>query len=292
MMLVGPAQNLNPIRRIEQNGSTWEVTYKNIENKDIHIELSAQVSNSAVPGHSKPFDLNIKDSKPIKICDSCNIITNVSYGVNSVTIKMIHDHNPYGKYQPLLGKFHINIKNKQGLVYQDDFTLDKCKTVHDLPWKFDLEKPKSWRGNSLAESKLEKAYLDDRMKGSIYISSDSDRHRRFEIEEIPVKYSTRKKISFWYILDLDNNLNTSFIVKEYKTDNQSNNWEGSYRTMLSKYRGWHRFEYILKTKADTASLDLLFGLEYVDMNNFDDGFGHAWFRDFKIENVDGDNNDL
>jgi hypothetical protein len=302
-------------KSVEQVGPTWQIHYKlrNPTNSPIHIfgsqvqlKLTGSVSNSGVPGHSIPkkseLILNGPDSKSTNIIISssdedkfCREQLKISYGDRRIgkyedikelenyevpargyldlSIRIVHEHQIYGDYNVLLGKRQLSI-NLGGLELTD--TIDTSQESYIVyPNKKLDEIPQDRRDDTVVCVNPYSLHLDASVPGNQY----------YRFSEMPVRYESKVRIRFWYLIARGTEGETSMRISQYKDTPKA--WKilekGRYETLLKPIKRWSKFDKVIQIQPDATTFAIDFRI------SSESEVGEAWINGLIIETI-GDNN--
>ena len=182
-------------------------------------------------------------------------------------LRIDHEHILYGDYDPLLGVRIID------LVIGDSCIRDV------LP--FDREQyiaqPKYTWPNPPEERRDTRHFVS--APDSLHLEADVHGHQSYRYQECPVRYNTKMKLRFWYLiasgtegecrLHIGQNKDTPLAWRQLH--------EASFKEHLTTIGRWMKYERIIQTHPEATRLIL----EYKIMGEF--GAGEMWIDDLSLE---------
>jgi hypothetical protein len=157
-----------------------------------------------------------------------------------------HEHFLYGTYDPLLGERRVDVQ------------IGPCRLVDNIPLQ--SEQPVA---PAVALSVPPKERMDSRQfrsaPDSLYLAADVPGYQYFRFDDMPVRFGTRLKLSFWYLIAVGTEGTCHARVMEYQdTPNAWYRLDGGFDELLSVQGRWRRFEQILTTRRETTTMALDF----------------------------------
>lgn len=302
-------------RSIDQSGGVWQVDYrlKNTTGKPVKIsahnlKLTAvgDVSNSIVPGHSLPktsrhslVNGDLKSTSELIKFDkeTCGEKLEVYFGYREVKttdgwygdfvlnnndffllkLRFVHEHVVYENHDPLLGTKHLEL-SLGGLQLIDTLPLNDILHISSVPTLNLMEKiPEDRRDSTVFYSAPYSLHLEAHIAGNQY----------FRFPETPVKYSTKMRLKFKYLIARGTYDDFGFKISQYKDTPTS--WkvlsEGSYQRNLSttlfgmrlKNTGvWKTYDQIIQVQPDATTMAIDFRF------SGDNEVGEAWVDNISL----------
>jgi hypothetical protein len=94
---------------------------------------------------------------------------------------------------------------------------------------------------------------------SLYLAADVPGYQYFRFDDMPVRFGTRLKLRFWYLIAVGTEGTCHARVMEYQdTPNAWYRLDGGFDELLSVQGRWRRFEQILTTRRETTTMALDF----------------------------------
>lgn len=296
-------------RQISQESGGWKIVYKikycdeekiELLGPDIDLEYDAWVSNSSCPPHTIPKKSAVKinlaeiNSTQTTIIASsndrnrCRERISIAFSLNleeepfknriywiplKLTpqkefwcyLKIEHEHFLYGTYDPLLGERDLKIRFG-GFYFIDNLPLDE--EYYPAQAKIQLNKVPEER-------------LDDRQfrsaPNSLFLAADIPGLQYFRFDDLPIKYSSQLKISFYYLIAHGTEGACQARVIEYQdTPNAWYRLEGGFDEQLTIDGRWRKFEQTFRLRNDTTTIAL-------DFRIIGANIGEMWIDDVSIE---------
>ncbi|MEK7114952.1 MAG: hypothetical protein AAB847_01150 [Patescibacteria group bacterium] len=304
-----PPQLILLDRRISQENSTWNIVYKikycgeekiELLGPDIDFEYKAWVSNSSCPPHiiSKKIAMKINlseinSAQTTVIANSndrnrCQERINASFSLNLEEnpfknkiywiplklapqqefwcyLKIQHEHFLYGTYDPLLGERDIKIR--LGNIY----FLDKIPLEQE---------------NYSAQPKITLSKIPDERKDtrqfrstpdSLCLTADVQGFQYFRFDDLPVKYGSELKLSFYYLIAIGTEGSCNVRVMEYQdTPSAWYRLDGGFDEQLIIEGRWKYFEQIFTLGKETTTIAIDFRITGANV-------GEMWIDDIILE---------
>ena len=175
-----------------------------------------------------------------------------------------HDHFLYGTYDPLLGARQLEI------------CLGPCRLIDSIP--LDTEQAPAIPLVRLSAPPKER--LDQRQfhsaPDSLYLAADVPGYQYFRFDDMPVRYGTQFKLSFWYLIAVGTEGNCQVRVMEYQdTPNAWYRLDGGFDEQMAVQGRWHKFEQSFQTRDETTTMALDFRLVGANV-------GEMWVDDVEL----------
>lgn len=217
-------------------------------------------------------------------CDSCpacserlasasakgSVVSLASGGSARVRIRLEHRHVVYGEYDPLLGARAVEL-TLGSCVTRDLVPLDReqCRALPkaDLP-----EVPEDRRDTERFRSAPDSLHLEAHIPG----------HQYYRFPDRPVRYDTKMRLRFWYLIALGTQGNCRFRLSQVRDTPSS--WRslsrGNFEVCLNVAGRWTMVERIVRTDPEATHVSLDFGI----INDAD--VGEMWIDDLSLEPVE------
>jgi hypothetical protein len=297
-------------RQISQHGSRWIVRYQvrfegpaplDLSASDLQVDYDAWVSNS----RSKPHTLPLRSQTRFALSEASAVMTTVipasndrqrcrervSFALSSgdapvaelpsaktnflpvhllpgqvlwLYLSFEHEHFLYGTYDPLLGERRLDIQ------------LGPCRLIDAIP----LETEQSVPSLPVKLSIPPKERLDARQfrsaPDSLYLAADVPGYQYFRFDDLPVRYGTPFKLSFWYLIAIGTEGSCHARIMEYQdTPNAWSRLEGGFDEPISTQGRWRRFEQTFTTRDETTTMALDFRIVGANI-------GELWIDDIEL----------
>ncbi len=300
-------------RQIVQQNGRWLVRYKvryeaapgsaalDLSASDLAVDYEAWVSNSRSKPHTVPrkshtrFALSESNSVQTTVISSSNdrqrcrerislalsagdrplaeptpakttfLPLRVPPGENFwVYLILDHDHFLHGTYDPLLG------------VRQFELRLGSCRLLDSIP--LDAEQASSAPVINLSTPPKER--LDPRQfrsaPDSLYLAADLPGYQYFRFDDLPVRYGTQFRLSFWYLIGLGTEGSCHVRVMEYQdTPNAWYRLDGGFDDQMTLQGRWQRFEQTFQSRDETTTMALDFRIVGANV-------GEMWIDDVEL----------
>lgn len=304
-------------RQINQIDAVWQIDYElknntgsivKIAPSSIKLELKGDVSNSNVPHHGIPHKYVISLTGPDNQSDTvvwedpeqkeiykCREKIRFSYDTDKdkldlyetkpvieiepgsslfVRLKISHDHIVYGDYHPLLGtrKLEVNL----GLFFKEVLPLTECKSV----WPKQVNVMSMVSEDRKDESVVAHGYF------SIHLNAGVPGDQYYRIAETPIKYDTKVRIKFKYLIARGSLGEFSTRIAQYQDTPTA--WhvieEGRKEYILKTIGRWTKFDEIITIRSDATTMAIDFRM------NSDEEVGEVWVDGVSIETLGSQNN--
>ena len=190
-------------------------------------------------------------------------------GLLRVRLRLEHQHCLYGDYDPLLGRRELELKLGADIV-RDLLPLDREQYLAQPrdTWPEPAEDHKDTRHFMSAPDSL---LLEAGVPGNQY----------FRLPERKVRYSTRVRLKFWYMIAPGSEGEFKARVAQYRES--PNAWKvlsdgGSEHTLKTVGR-WVKYEKVIKTEAEATTLALDFRIAGAEV-------GEVWVDDVTLDPID------
>jgi hypothetical protein len=188
-------------------------------------------------------------------------------GVLCVRIRLEHEHFLYGAYDPLLGHRAVELKLGPTLL-RDTVPLDREHYLAQAKATWP-EPPEDRRDTRHFISGPDSLHLEAHINGNQY----------FRFPDRPVRYGTRMKLSYWYLVAPGGEEEFHVKISQYKEG--PNGFQilsaGASEVSHGVVGRWTRVERIVRTEPEATSV----ALDFKICNNAD--VGEVWIDDVKLE---------
>src|SRR5262249_25132728 len=111
---------------------------------------------------------------------------------------------------------------------------------------------------------------------SLYLAADVPGYQYFRFDDVPVRYGTRFRVSFWYLTALGTEGSCRVRVMEYQdTPNAWYRLDGGLDEELPAQGTWTYFQQTFRTLADTTTMALDFRIVGANI-------GELWIDDVEL----------
>jgi hypothetical protein len=276
---------------------------------DVAVEVVGAVSNSRLPGHCRPKPAAHRLSGPGPLADAADLIVSTDESrrcrehaavavwleadgpptckckgaepgptpplalepgaVVRVRLRLEHRHFLHGAYDPLLGSREVT------------FRLG-CLSVRDT---VALDRDRKLAPSRPAWEPIRADFLDDRQAvsgaDSLHLEAHRTGHSRYSFEPIPVRYATRMRLSYWYLIAPGTRGECQARLCQYKDHPAC--WktlsDGCVEECLTVVGRWVKVERTFRTEPEATSLSLDFRIAGADV-------GELWIDDLRLEPVE------
>jgi hypothetical protein len=303
-------------RQIAQQGGRWLIRYQvrfdgpsilELTASDLQVDYDAWVSNSSSKPHTLPrrsqthFALSESSSVQTTVIPSANerqrcrerVSLVISSGerptiepapakINFLPLRLTpgeilwlylafdHEHFLYGTYDPLLGDRKLDVQ------------LGPCRLL-------DIVSLQSEQASETTVIKLgapPKERMDDRQfrsaPDSLYLAADIPGYQYFRFDDMPVRYGTKFKISFWYLIAIGTEGSCHARLMEYQdTPTAWYRLDGGFDEPMTTQGRWRYFEQTFTTRDETTTMALDFRIVGANV-------GEIWIDDIELEPVNGE----
>jgi hypothetical protein len=184
-----------------------------------------------------------------------------------------HRHIPCGDYDPLLGGRDVCLTFHEAGDYQEHLNLDPEQYVaQPLPWW--REPPAERRDDRYFHSPPDSLHIQAHIPGNQY----------YRFPERPVRYGTRTRLRFWYLIARGTEGQCFARVSQYMDTPTA--WkvlnEGAHDLDLTIVGRWTKVERVFRTESDTTTLAIDFRI------NSNSDLGEMWIDDVDLVPLPGD----
>ncbi len=201
-----------------------------------------------------------------------------------IRIRFGHEHFLFGPYNPLLGKRDMRIRLGSDVI-TDILPLDQEQ--------YAAYPREQWK--NIPEDRLDTMHFVSK-PDSLYLEAHVPGNLSYRFAEIPVRYSTKMRLSFWYLVAPDTRGDFKLQLSQYK--DSPHGWEILHAGMIEKVYytidrtckpvdrrknvagRWMYVEHILRTEAQATSAALTFRI-----SNSPDSIGEVWVDDVVFEPI-------
>jgi hypothetical protein len=185
-----------------------------------------------------------------------------------VRLRFEHQHFLYGDYDPLLGRRTVELHLGSAVVH-DVVPMD-CEQYLAQP-KFTWPAPPEERRDTRHfVSGPDSLHLEAHVPGNQY----------YRFPERPVRYGTKMRLKFWYLIASGTEGECRARVAQYKDTPTA--WkvltEGAHEHCLTTVGRWVKVERVFRTESDATTLALDFRIVSADI-------GEMWIDDVSLEPV-------
>jgi hypothetical protein len=184
-----------------------------------------------------------------------------------VRLRIDHDHMLYGDYDPLLGVRTVEV-SFGALVVRDVVPLDREQY---------LAQPKySWP--QPGEERRDTHHFVS-APDSLHLEADVPGHRSYRFQERPVRYNTKMRLRFWYLVAAGTD--GEALVRVAQNKDTPLCWRqlhaATVEEQLKTIGRWTRYERVIQTEAEATRLVLEFKI------TGDADVGEMWIDDLSLE---------
>jgi hypothetical protein len=184
-----------------------------------------------------------------------------------VRLRLIHEHFLYGPYHALLGPRTLDLALGSARL-RDTLPLDRERRV--------ARAPSPWPPNPPTDLLDTKVYLS--APHSLHLEAHTPGKQSHRYPERPVRYGTRMRLRFWYLIAVGSEGECRARIAQYKDSPSA--WktlpDGEVEVCLTTVGRWTRAERIFRTESDATSLSLDFRIVGADI-------GELWIDDVSLE---------
>ena len=188
-----------------------------------------------------------------------------------VRLRLEHQHILYGDYDPLLAVRAVELTLGSAAV-RDVVPLDREQYLAQPKFTWP-EPPEERRDTRHAVSGPDSLHLEAHVPG----------HQYYRYPERPVRYSTKMRLRFWYLIAAGTEGECRVRVAQYKDTPTS--WRmlngGGFEQCLKTVGRWTKVERIIQTEAEATTLTLEFKIVG------ETEVGEMWIDDVSLEPVSG-----
>jgi hypothetical protein len=176
-----------------------------------------------------------------------------------------HDHFLFGSYDPLLGRRQLEL-TLGPVRFRDLIELNTERNPARPAVK--LSAPASER----LDVRLYRSPPD-----SLYLAADVPGYQYFRFDDLPIRYGTRFRVSFWYLVARGSEGTCHARIMEYQdTPSAWHRLEGGFDELMTGQGHWQRFERVFQSRDDATTVALDFRIVGANM-------GELWIDDVKVE---------
>lgn len=180
-----------------------------------------------------------------------------------VRLRIDHQHTLYGEYDPLLGTRAVQL-SLGSFIVQDVVALDREQY---------LAQPKYFWPNPPDDRRDTRYFISE--PDSLHLEADVYGHRAYRYQELPVRYDTRIKLQFWYLIA--SGTEGECCVRVGQNKDTPHAWrqlhEAAFEEPLTAVGRWTKFERTLQIKPEATKLILEFKI------TGDRNVGEMWIDD-------------
>ena len=186
-----------------------------------------------------------------------------------VCLRLEHQHILYGDYDPLLATRAVTLTLGSAPI-RDVVSLDREQYLAQprFSWAEPLEERRDTRH---AISKPDSLHLEAHVPG----------HQHYRYPERPVRYSTKMRLRFWYLIAAGTDGECQVRLEQYKETPIS--WRklnsGSFQQCLKTVGRWIKVERIIQTEPEATTLTLEFNIAS------ETEVGEMWIDDVSLDPV-------
>jgi hypothetical protein len=188
-----------------------------------------------------------------------------------VQVRLEHQHILYGDLDPLLAVRTVELRMGESAV-RDVVSLDREQYLAQPKFAWP-EPPEERRDTKHSVSGPDSLHLEAHVPG----------HQYYRYPERPVRYSTKMRLRFWYLIAAGTEGECGVRVIQYKDTPTS--WRklegGGFEQCLKTVGRWTKVERIVQTEAEATTLTL----EFKIVGESD--VGEMWVDDVSLEPVNG-----
>jgi len=190
-------------------------------------------------------------------------------GLLRVRLRLEHQHFLYGDYDPLLGRRDLELK-LGATTLRDSLPLDREQY---------LAQPGETWPEPAEDDKDTRHFVTG--PDSLHLEADAPGNNSYRFPERKVRYSSRMRLRFWYMVAPGTEGDFKARVAQYRES--PNAWkilsDGGSELTLKAVGRWTLVEKIIRTEAEATTLALEFRITTCDI-------GEAWVDDVSLEPLD------
>jgi len=297
---IGEGRGLGRFWKVDYVLRNDGTTAREVRPEAFSAVVSGSVSNSRVPGHARPRASRVEVSGSSGLSSSCDVIPSedearrcrervvlqawpadlgaeppdpiakaavrlvalseqpaiaIAPGASlRVRLRLEHDHFLYGPHDSLLGTREVVLKLGADTV-KDTLALDR---EIQLPKKASGE----WAGLHEPPADRLDACLFVSAPNSLHIEAHIPGNQSYRFKECPIRYSTRMRLRFWYLIAAGTEGDGKVMVVQYKDAPTA--WkilsDGDLTLPLTTVGRWVKVEKTFRTESEATSLTLEFRL--------------------------------
>ncbi len=200
---------------------------------------------------------------------SCQIVSLAPGDMVRVRLRIDHQHVLYGEYDPLLGVRTMELTVGQSVI-RDMLPLDREQY---------LAQPKYTWPEPPDERRDTRHFFS--APDSLHIQADIQGHQSYRFQERPVRYNTKMKLRFWYLIAVGTEGECRVRVGQNKDTPLA--WrqlhEAGFEERLKTIGHWTKYERIVQTEPEATRIIL----EFKIVGEIDSG--EMWIDDVNLEPV-------
>ncbi|MDX2038211.1 MAG: hypothetical protein SFX72_16300 [Isosphaeraceae bacterium] len=163
-------------------------------------------------------------------------------------IRLEHDHFLHGAYDPLLGRREVQIR----------LASDRLVDLVPLDREQYLAQGREVWNNPPPDRRDTRRYVSE--PDSLYLEAHVPGNQSFRFAEIPVRYGTKMRLTFWYLTAPGTEGDFRMQVTQYK--DSPNGWQILHAGMIERsfsVRGrWTKVEHVFKSEPQATSIALTY----------------------------------
>ncbi len=191
-------------------------------------------------------------------------------GLLRVRLRLEHQHSLFGDYDPLLGRRELELRLGAATV-RDLLPLDR-EQYQALPrdtWPEPADEHKDTRHFLTGPD-------------SLHLEADVPGNQYYRFPERKVRYSTRMRLRFWYMIAPGSEGEFKARIAQYRESPSA--WKvlsdgGSEHSFTAATGRWVKFERVIKTEPEATTLALDFRIANAEV-------GEVWIDDVSLTPVD------
>jgi hypothetical protein len=190
-------------------------------------------------------------------------------GLLRVRLRLEHQHGLYGDYDPLLGRRELELRLGSATV-RDLLPLDREQ--------YQAQPRDTW-SEPPEDHKDTRHFLSG--PDSLHLEADVPGNQYFRFPERKVRYSSRMRLRFWYMIAPGTEGEFKARIAQYRES--PNAWkvlsEGGSEQVFTATGRWVKFERIIRTEPEATTLALDFRIANSDV-------GEVWIDDVSLSPVE------
>jgi hypothetical protein len=307
LTLIAASPKLEVVSKVEEQvQGDWSIRYQfkayepsEIYMSDFQVDIDSWLNNPTIIPHThfKHIIHQIKknETSTLDVVDKCKEMVTIKINGKSdldsiymliedevLTFEIFfqHLHNPYGKYQPLLGKRKIKIKLAKDIVFnfKADLSAEKYKALPEGTWEL---------------SSISSEHLTD-PPDTLFLTATLPGKQYFRLPERQTRYGTKMELSFFYYWWTGSEGEFKVRIAQYQE------WDNAWKVLSdsgyeSEIKGnsnqgkWIKFSKIIDIPG--KDIDGIENMEKgntmaVDFRLANSEFSIVFIQDFKLEVVD------
>ncbi len=209
------------------------------------------------------------DDGPPPESDLAALVSLAPGAVLHLRLRLEHQHVLYGDYDPLLGVRSV-VLNAGASVLRDQVALDREHYLAQPKYSWP-EPPDDRRDTHQFVSGPDSLHLEAHIPG----------HQYYRFPERPVRYGTKMRLRFWYLIAEGTEGECRARIAQYKDTPTS--WrvlsEGGFEQVLETVGRWTKVERVVRAESEATTIALDFRI--VPESNV----GEMWIDDVSLEPV-------